>query len=63
MYTNPYLASELVRGRQRELLAYAERQRRASHGGSCTAQQNQRSRPHLRRALHTAARLRAVFQA
>lgn len=62
MYMNPYLSSELARERQREMLAHAQRPRRSGHNGNCTGQRSQRPARRLRRAVRTAARLRAAFQ-
>lgn len=63
MYLPPYLASQLAQERQREMLARAERQRRARQLGAlarasrCAERADRRMRQALRRALELRAEL------
>jgi hypothetical protein len=65
MYTHPDIISQICSERQREMLATAEQQRltRRLRAESRASRRTSRAEHPLRRALHTAARLRPEFRA
>lgn len=64
MYQHPYLASQLAKQRQRELLAQADRYRQSRQYASVAkvSRRAERAERRLRRAVGKAVRLRAGLQ-
>ncbi len=64
MYQPPYLASQLAKQRQRELLAQAERYRQSRHLAALAkaSRRAERAERRLRQAVRKAQRLRAGLQ-
>ncbi len=64
MYQHPYLASQLAKQRQAELLAQADRCRQSRHLAALAkaSRRAERAERRLRRAVRKALRLRAGLQ-
>jgi hypothetical protein len=64
VYQHPYLASQLAKQRQRELLAQADRDRKSRHVAALAkaSRRAERAERRLRQALDKALRLRAGLQ-
>jgi hypothetical protein len=64
VYQPPYLASQLVKQRQRELLAQAERHRQSRHLAvlARASRRAERAERRLRQAIRKALQLRAGLQ-
>jgi hypothetical protein len=64
VYQPPYLASQLAKQRQRELLAQADRHRQSRHPAALASasRRAERAEPRLRQAIRKVLRLRAGLQ-